>query len=363
MKDNDINNEMLESQIGDMGGIPDQFTEESVESTDHADTPANFGKLRHIPGQQDELTQEEEDSRSVFEHTVMRTRENVQSMDIRDGWIPIDRGDMGIRSQFYPESWQFRVRPADVKAIKNWSSINEENLAVVNNVMNEIVKSCISIFDTETQMAVSWDKLNSWDRFWFVLKVREYTFVNGEQAMEFDEECDNCGSNIHFILRSENLFYEFPDAEVVDRHWNAGTRYWDIDPKDYDVDYKKVKLFVPTLGKDTAILQWLYAQNEAGKSIDETFVKFLPYLLERAPKDSSLLDRMIKDCQSEFKRWDTETFLFFDEVRRNITINPSEKLSMKCPNCGEEVRSTVRFPNGIKYLFAVQGKHRKFGSK
>ena len=139
--------------------------------------------------------------------------------------------------------------------------------------------------------------------------------------------------------------------------------YWDIDPKEYDVDYHKVKFFVPTLQKDSAILQWLYAQNEAGKKIDEVFIKFLPYMLERAPKDATLLDRMIKECQNEFKRWDADTFLFFDEVRRNITINPTEKLIGTCPNCGEEVRSTVRFPNGIKYLFAIQGRHRKFGSK
>ena len=104
-------------------------------------------------------------------------------------------------------------------------------------------------------------------------------------------------------------------------------------------------------------------QNEAGKQIDEVFVKFLPYMLERAPKDAALLDRMIKECQSEYKGWNTEEFLFFDEVRRNITINPTERLIGTCPNCGAEVRSTVRFPNGIKYLFAIQGKHRKFGSK
>ena len=97
--------------------------------------------------------------------------------------------------------------------------------------------------------------------------------------------------------------------------------------------------------------------------MDDVFIKFLPYMLERAPKDAALLDRMIKDCHNEYKRWDADTFLFFDEVRRNITINPTEKLIGTCPNCGEEVRSTVRFPNGIKYLFAIQGRHRKFGSK
>ena len=338
----------LEEQIGDFGG------------------EGSLGKLRHVPGQQDNLSEDERKSLDDFERKTNSLRAaHITSMnnDIADGWIPIDRSEMGIRSQFYPSGWQFRVRPATVTAIKNWSSIDEENFAVINNVMNEIIKLCVSIYDNDSNMPVSWDRINSWDRFWFVLKVREYTFVNGEQAMEFDEDCDNCGGNIHYTLKADSLFYEFPDESVVERHWDAERRFWDIDPKEYDVDYRKVKFFVPTLGKDNAILQWLYSQNEAGKNIDETFVKFLPYMLERAPKDASLLDRMVKDCQKEFKSWNTDQFMFFDEVRRNITINPSEKLSETCPHCGEEVRSTVRFQHGVKYLFTIQSKHRKFGSK
>lgn len=349
--ENEKFNKSMEEQIGDIGG--------------ETQTPS-LGKLSHLPGQQQELSQTEEESKNAFEQAIARKRQvlvDTSSPDIRGGWIPIDRGELGVRSQFYKPGWEFRVRPATVEAIKNWSSIDEENLAVVNNVMNEIIKSCVSIYDNATMTNIPWDKLNSWDRFWFILKTREYTFVKGEQALEFDEECDECGENVHFVLRADNLFYEFPDESVVEKHWNAEQGYWDIDPREYDVDHPKVKFYVPTLQKDTAILRWLYTQNEAGKTIDEVFVKFLPYMLDRAPKDMAMLDKMIKSCHGEFKSWDTETFLFFDEVRRNISLNPTEKLVTKCPNCGEEVRSTVRFPNGIKYLFAIQGKHKKFGSK
>ena len=356
MNNNEEFNEAMEEQIGHMGG--DTINDE----------PKNLGKLKHIPGQREELSKDEQESRDAFETAVNYKRGASQmhivgGNDVKDGWVPIDRGSMGIRSQFYPMGWEFRVRPATVEAIRNWSSIDDENLSVVNNVMNEIIRTCVSIYDSETGLMVAWDKLKSWDRFWFILKVREYTFVNGEQALEFDEDCDNCGENVHFTLTPDALFYEFPDQDVVERCWNQQEQYWDIDPTEYNIDHYRVKFFTPTLAKDNAILQWLYRQNEAGKHLDEVFVKFLPYMLERAPKDDTILDRMIKECQNEFKRWTQDEFLFFDEVRRNITLNPTEKLITTCPNCGEEVRSTVRFPNGIKYLFAVQGRHKKFGSK
>ena len=58
------------------------------------------------------------------------------------GWIPIDRKDMGIRSRFYSEDWQFMVRPAQVSAIKNWSAIDESRIDTMNDVFNDIIKSC-----------------------------------------------------------------------------------------------------------------------------------------------------------------------------------------------------------------------------
>jgi hypothetical protein len=56
-------------------------------------------------------------------------------------------------------------------------------------------------------------------------------------------------------------------------------------------------------------------------------------------------------------------FGFMQDVVRNITINPSEKLRQVCPHCGAEVTSNVQFPNGIKAIFNVATKAKKFGSR
>ena len=344
---------ILEQQIGGLGGDP---AETPVE-----EKPTSLGKIR-VPGHQPDLTDEERESLDAFNRKSSKVLTLNRNNDIANGWIPIDRSEMGVRSQFYPEDWQFRVKPATVEAIKNWSSIDEENLAVTNNVFNEIIRNCVSIY-SESTGNISWNKLNSWDRFWFILKVREYTFVKGEAALKYDEECDNCGASILYELKSSQLYYEFPDNDVIDNYWNADDRVWEINPRDFDVDYPALKLYTPTLEKDEAILQWAYAQQQGGKRMSEPFLRFLPWMLDRAPKDPSLLDRKIKECRTQFNNWDVEMFNFMEEVLRNITINPSEKLTQKCPHCGEEVRTAVQFPNGIKYLFTVESKHRKFGSK
>lgn len=348
--------EKLEQQIGDFGDEP----------------RTSLGQLNHIPGKQEKLTEEEQSSLDAFKSATSKMHnQNIitytggdygKSNDIREGWIPIDRGMLGTRSQFYPLDWEFRIKAASTEAIKNWSSIEEETSATINNVVNEILKTCVSIY-SPIRGSISWEKINSWDKFWFILRVREYTFENGETALEFDEDCDSCGHPLHYKLESSSLYYEFPDNEVVERHWNQEKMVWEINPRDFGVESHPVRLYCPTVGKDQAIINWLVEKSQLGKVIDETFIKFLPYMLETAPKDPHMLDRKIKDCQNEFKSWSLDMFLFMDEVRKNITINPSEKLSQTCPNCGEEVRSTVQFPNGVKYLFAIQGRHKKFGSK
>lgn len=338
----------LEDQIGSIGGS---------EAPKKEGTGA-LGKIR-IGGQK-ELSEDEKSNMDAFLKMTSGNQSESSNM-IADGWIPIDRKEMGMRSMFYPEEWEFRVRPANVEAIKNWSSIDESNVGVTNKVFNEIVKLCFSIWTPSGKLP--WSKMNSWDRFWFILKIREYTFVNGESKLEYDEECPYCDQPLFFNLTAKNLFYEFPDEGVIEKHYKYDERCWEIDPKMYNLDRPVQKLYVPTLEKDDAILNWAIREHETGKNINEAFLKFLPWMLAKAPKDEQVLEKFIKECKRRFDSWDVDLFCFMEDVLRNIQLTPSEKLVTTCPHCGEEVHSTVRFQNGVKSLFAIQNKYTKFGTK
>ena len=341
---NQEENDALEAQIGSMG------------SEDMG--AAGMGKINI--NRTKELSKEEKERMDAF---IERTNERNSDgrINIYEGWIPVDRVEMGERSQFYPEDWQFYIKPATVEAIKNWSSIDEENIAVTNRVFNEIMKLCVSISTNSGRLP--WNKINSWDRFWFILKVREYTFVKGEAALNYDEECPYCGQTLYYDLKSNNLAYDLPDESVIQMHYSEDERCWVINPKEYDLDRPTQKLYIPTLEKDDAILNWAMRENEKGRNLNETFLRFLPWMLQKAPKNEEVLDKFIKECKRTFDSWDTELFSFMDEVLKNIQVVPEEKLKTVCENCGEEVKSAVRFQNGVKSIFAVQNKHRKFGTK
>ena len=347
----------LEEQIGDLGGNVIQ------------EVPT-MGKLKHKSsyGQKEDLSKEEQSELDGFlsrstKHRTPKVKEEETEIDaptIAGGWIPIDREEMGYRSMYYPNTWQFFIRPATVQAIKNWTAIDEERPDVVNRVFNEIVKTCVKI-DTHDGTVAKWDQLKSWDRFWFILKVREYTFTKGESKIEFTDTCSECDEEITFNLTSNSLFYEFPDEELVEKYWNGD--HWEIDPTEYGLDADVITLYTPTLAKDEAIIEWATAKIQNKQKIDETFIKFLSWMLNKPSRDAQMLDRQIQKLYKEYKNWDIDMFTFMNDVINNITINPSEKLKVVCQHCSQEATSTVQFPNGVKVLFEVKSNVKKFGSR
>lgn len=339
----------LEDQIGMLG----ESDEISI------DKPKKL-KHKNVYGQREELSNKEEESLNAFLSKDRARKERVEEANVASGWIPINREDMGIRSMFYPEEWEFFVKPATVQAIKNWTSIDEERLDQVNKVFNEVIKMCVKI-DTHSKDGAGWAQINSWDRFWFILKVREYTFTTGESKIEFTDACSECSEDITYTLTSDNLFYEFPDDDLIEKYWGDGV--WTIDPREYDVDHDPIVLYTPKLGKDEAIIEWATAKGRNGQKIDENFIEMLVWMLNKPSKDAQMFDRQIQKLQAEYRSWDVDMYTFMKDVIKNITVNPSEKLRVTCPHCSMEATSTVQFPNGIKELFNVGSKVKKFGSR
>lgn len=283
------------------------------------------------------------------------------SADYRLGWIDVDKKVLGERALFYPEDWQFRIRPATVEAIRNWSTIDDTNVSVVDDVFNEVIKSCVAIVSSNGP--IPWGNIRSWDRFFFLLLVRKYTYLQGERKIQYEEDCPNCDNPVTYVLNSESLMWDMPDPEVM-KYFVKEEQRWIIDPEEFDLEMTQPIIFyLPTLEKDAAIKAWVINRYQDKKKVDNVFIKFLAWMAPKISKDETIANRQIKEYEMKFKSWDADTFGFMNDVINNITVTPLSKLKLKCPICGEEVTSDVRFPNGISDLFSVSGGHKKFGKK
>lgn len=362
--------DILAGQMGEFDTVNERRTpnmtqapqEEPIETTNMA-TEMLHHRLSRNPGESP-LADHEGDRRMVNEKKLSRVGDNIlQNASVREGWIPVDRSLLQERDLFYPEDWQFSIRPATVEAIRNWSTIDNENGNSIDEVFNEIMKECLAIKDG-TGKPLPWYNVCSWDRFFFVLLIREYTFNQGEHAIRFYEECANCEGSVEFNLNSGSLLYDMPDEEVL-KYYDRASRSWMIDPAEYDVEGDPITLFVPTLEKDANIKAWIisrYQENRNAK-IDPVFIRFVSWMTPKISKDTEMAKRQMKQLKLAFEGLDIEQFSFMDEVIRNIVVTPSTNMKGYCPSCGEEVTTPIRFPNGVSDLFAIQNRSKRFGKK
>ena len=350
--------EILESQIPETTSTQPETEEPEYKN----EASKNIGKkLTHKIGGYQE-SDKEADNEYYEKHQIGRVGEKIgEKAEIRDGWMDVDMRLLGDRVIFYPEDYRFKIRPATVEAIRNWSTIDDENANSIDDVFNEVLKSCFTI-STSTG-PLPWGNLRSWDRFFTILLIREYTFIKGETNIEYYEDCPNCDNPVKFNLTSQSLMYEMPDPEVM-KYYSREEQNWLIDPREFDVDYPEpITLYLPTLEKEANIKAWLIDRVQAGKKIDTIFVKFLPWLAPKISKDLTIAQRQIREYEVKFKSWDTDMFSFMDEVIKNISVIPSTKLISTCPTCGEEVTSPITFQDGIRSLFNVASGRKKFGKK
>lgn len=320
-------------------------------------------KLLHNVGGHDH-TITDEDRELVANKRLSRLGDNIrENVEIRDGWMHMEKELLGERAQFYPENWEFWIRPATVDAIRNWSTVDEENVVNVDDVFNEILKYCLSI-KTPTGPQ-PWSAINSWDKFFFVLMVREYTFKQGEQNIQFDEDCVNCDSPIIFKLDTQALMYDLPDTETISKYYDPQTRSWLIDPEEFDIPENPITLYNPTVDKDANIKAWLIARYQENRNYkaEGNFIKYLSWLAPKISKDPEVAKRQIREYQLKYKSWDMDMFTFMEDVIRNITITPSTSIRTICPACGEEVTTPIRFPNGVSDLFNINRRQKRFGPK
>lgn len=352
----------LAAQIGDLGGLSAENddidvshipTEEEAmaAAAQQVEEPRYVGQKLQRYGKHG-MSQDEMNELREEKHLTKIGQKIGESADIRDGWMTVDRALLGERNAFYPEDWEFRIRPATVEAIRNWSTIDEQNPNSIDVVFDEILKTCLAIRTSSGPQP--WSQINTWDRFFFILLIREYTFINGDTQVKFTRECANCESEVTFHLDSQSLMYDLPDPEVMDSY-DPNTRTWHIYPDNYDVAYPKeeIELYVPTREKDANIKNYMIerVQADPNTKIDRVFFKFLPWMLQKVSKDTTIARSQIRKAEQEYKSWDIEMFEFMDNVIDNINVTPATTLLGVCDACGEEVTAPIQFPNGVSSLF------------
>lgn len=364
---------MTDDELLEAAGVPNSIkkTKKNNKEENVIETPKNEAsqylgtKLTHDIGSGKAFDDISHKNDLADEIKLTKVGEQIgQTALIKDGWLTVDRTLLGERDIFYPEDWQFRIKPATVEAIRNWSTLDEANLNSIDTVFNELLKECLSIVTNNGNIA--WNKINSWDRFFFILLIREYTFLNGEKKIEFVQDCSNCDGQVTFALESQSLMYDVPGEDVM-RYYDRESRSWNINPAEFGDDDSETMytFYLPTVEKDVNIKMWMYeeAHDNPNKKFEPKTIQFLQWIAPKISKDNVLAKKQVRQYELQIKSWNQDTFLFINDIVNNIQVTAKDELITTCPKCGEEVTTKIRFQDGISSLFAVRSKFRKFGQK
>ena len=273
------------------------------------------------------------------------------------GWknLPVEiLPSMGL---FYPDGSKLAIRSAEVREIRHFSTIDDEDRLDVEDKLSYILDRCLRI-DFPGEGVVSYMDLKQEDRFFVIMAIRDLTFVKGENSiiLPLNKECGNnpqCPYKDGIELRTGVLSSYELDEKIME-YYNPETRSFVFDVKRID---KKIEMFIPSIGVTKAISKFVADSVKKEIEIDEGFLKISPFLFEEW-RDLTTEKIMFKMRESDY--WTKEEYSLYFELSERIKLGTELTVKQKCELCGqEEVSAYLAFPRGIRSLFVISDIFRE----
>lgn len=294
-------------------------------------------------------TQKDQKNLSDLEalETNLSETKKVEKPNILDGYIKLSKHELPQHGELYPESWEFAYRCPTAKEVANFSTINEQDQPGIVVAVEELIRKCVIIFDTETETQISAGEICDGHRTFFLLKIRDY-YLPGN-PVRFGNVCQTCHEKRESSLDASKLIY----PELTDKLIGA------YDGRIFSLDMgleAPVKFRVPTLetaGKIFRYIVKVYRGAEQDKKsdnivYDKQFLLMAPYLFEsgrETVKEITYKYKTIMKNEALFKAYLT--------IVNKLKLDNLEVFNDVCPNCGSEEEALIKFPGGWKNLFVA----------
>jgi hypothetical protein len=252
---------------------------------------------------------------------------------------------------FYPEGTRMAIRPCEVKEIRHFSTIDEDDSLDIERKLSFVLERCLRI-DFPQEGVVSYKDLKQEDRFYIIMAIRDLTFLRGENSLILipNRKCKNteeCKISEGFELRSGNLTSYELDNEILKRY-NPETRSFMFTFKDTKESFE---IFVPSIGVTQALSDFSSACYSRKISIEDGFLEIAPFII---PEWRGLDFDTILSMMRSSSQWSKEEFSLLYQISEKIKIGTKTEAKQKCQVCGEgEVTAEITFPGGIRSLFLI----------
>lgn len=257
--------------------------------------------------------------------------------------LPIDllaSAQIGIS---YPTGTSIQIRPASVKEIRHYSSIDENDFLSADDKMDYIIEQCARIYFGEKKMPHK--EIYEIDKIYLILAIRELTFAEKENKLEMSVECPNCGHKESIEITKDRVVGNKLDEKLL-KYYNSELGKFVFTTKtEGDIPLK-----LPNIGMTSYLKNYARLKSYSNKFFDESFLKMLLYLDVDYTK---LTDKKINEINNELGNWSIPKLSIFYGLMETLETNILPMFNYNCPSCGFESKHPITFRDGYKSLFLI----------
>lgn len=266
-----------------------------------------------------------------------------------DGFKILDNSELPQNGILYPESWTFAYRCPEAKEVANFSTINEQDQPAIIIAIEDLIRRCVIIYDTEKNRKVSTGEVCDCHRTFFLLKLRE--FYLPESPIQYPGVCSLCHEPKDIKLFSYLLQFDDLSEKLLSV----------FDGRKFSMPWPEldepIEFLIPTIELSSRIFKYLVrtyrdsSNDREGKHADKImydkqFLLMAPYLYVTG-KES------IKELGVKYKNIQKNEILFkaYLEIVTKLKLDNTEYIDSTCEHCEAEEEAQIRFPGGWKNMF------------
>ena len=298
----------------------------------------------------DALKQLEDDQKPIrVLNTEIETTSDEERPNTLDGYKILDSSEIPQNGVLYPESWTFVYRCPEAKEVANFSTINEQDQPAIIIAIEDLIRRCVIIYDTDRNRKVSTGEICDCHRTFFLLKLRE--FYLPQSPIQYPGVCSLCHEPKDIKLFAESLQFEELNEKLLSV----------FDGRKFSMPWpgldEPIEFLIPTIELSSRIFKYLVrtyrdsSNDREGKNADKImydkqFLLMAPYLYVTG-KES------IKELATKYKNIQKNEIQFkaYLEIVTKLKLDNTEFIDSECDHCEATEEAQIRFPGGWKNMF------------
>ena len=270
-------------------------------------------------------------------------------------WKNVPLETLPSQGFFYPDNAEITIKAATVSEIRQWSTIDDDDMLDVDDKLNFIIEKCCRFKVKGGESWLTWRDISELDRLALIFMIQEMTFPKDQNSLFVKIECNaNCEAESKWRdevkVRSSMLkFIELPEDIM---------KYYSPEYKCFEIKSQKLKetfyLYMPTIGVIERLRARISETRKQGRTPDKAFISLSPYIVQDW---QNLNQQAFFDLSRESFGWHINKFTFIKKFTEMIESARFSMVGMPCPKCGGRVTTPLFQKSGftVKDLFLISG--------